>query len=44
MNLGMIWPHTSIWNAIAVHHGSLDSFIRDDGDDDGDDGDDDDEM
>jgi hypothetical protein len=40
MNLGMIWPCTAIWNAIAVHHGSLD-IIRDD-DDDG--GDDDDEM
>ena len=27
MNLGMIWPRTAIWNAIAVHHGFLDSFV-----------------
>jgi hypothetical protein len=27
MNLGMIWPCTAIWNAIAVHHGSLDSLV-----------------
>jgi hypothetical protein len=42
MNLDMTWPCTAIWNAIAVHRGSLD-FVRDDGDDDGDDGDDDDD-
>jgi len=27
MNLGMIWPRTAIWNAIAVRHGFLDSFV-----------------
>jgi hypothetical protein len=27
MNLGMIWQRTAIWNAIAVHHGSVDSFV-----------------
>jgi hypothetical protein len=43
MNLGMIWPRTAIWNAIAVHRGSLDFMRDDDDDDDGDDDDDDDE-